>query len=143
MADFANYSPDKITIVLGNILVGGYADGTFVKVTRDSESFKDEVGAGGDVVRVKNLDKRGSIVITVQSSSPTNDLLSALLIADEASGSAHVPVLVKDLIGTTLCGAENAWLLKPADIEYGNEASSREWTIRCADLDILVGGALT
>lgn len=139
---FKNYDPGAIVVVYNGIQVQGYASDTFVKVSRDESSFKLKKGADGAGTRSLNRNRAGKIVVTLDQASPTNDLLSAMLVLDEATGTGFGEALVKDLNGTSLAQAANAWLDKPAEGEFAAEAKDREWTIYCDDLSVLIGGSL-
>jgi hypothetical protein len=142
MADFKNYDPALISIVFKGITIQGIADGTFVKVARDENSFTKKKGAGGSTVRVRNRNRDGTITLTIQAESQTNDQLSAIVALDESTGAGVGSVQVKNLNGTTLASSAKAWLVKPADVEYATDATDREWIIECHELKMLVGGAL-
>lgn len=142
MPAFKNYDPGRIIITFKGAQIQGYAEGVFVKATRNEESFKAQSGAGGDVVRVRNRNKMGQVVITLQAASDSNDILQAFADVDELTGLGYGPLMIKDLNGTTLILAEKAWVVKPADGEYGADAPNREWTIECAELDMKNGGSL-
>lgn len=142
MADLKNYDPLLVVVTFKGVQFKGYVDGTFVKVTRDEQSFTKTTGAGGDTVRVRNRNRNGQIVVTLQAESPTNDQLSAIMALDEATGAGVGSAQVKNINGTTLCSSAKAWLVKPADTEYAKDPSQREWTIDCHELRMLVGGAL-
>lgn len=137
-----HYDPVQVVVTFKGVLVQGYADGAFVAVARDEDTFSKSTGAGGDTVRVRNRNRNGSITVTIQAESPTNDSFSAIAALDEASGLGTGAVQVKNLNGTTLCSAAQAWLVRPADSEYAKDAGTREWKIDCHDLKMLVGGAL-
>lgn len=137
------YNPKKVSILVGGVPITGFAKGTFVKVTRDEDTWTKYVGADGTVTRGKNNNLGGMIEITLAGSSPSNDMLSALHIADEASDTGVVPVLVKDLSGTTLHESSAAWVKKPADWEGAKDVTERAWGLDCADLLAFVGGNAT
>jgi hypothetical protein len=99
-------------------------------------------GADGQVVRVASADKRGEITVTLMASSLSNDFLSAQAALDDLTGINTQPLLIKDLLGTTLISAQQAWIKKPADVEFGKEAGTREWVFECGELNILVGGSI-
>lgn len=132
--------PQQYLLTVGGNAITGYAPGTMISVSRANDSWKKTVGATGEVVRSRNRDRTGTITITLLQTSPSNLTLSALNRQDEARGTGIVPVQVKDALGVTLLFAAQAWVLKPADVTYGDEVESREWTLDCADLDMLVGG---
>lgn len=139
---FKNYDPGRIIIVFKGFQIQGYADGTFVKAGRKEETFKSSVGAGGDVVRVRNRNKMGDVVVTLQAAAESNDVLQAFADLDEETGLGYGALLVKDLNGTTLYTADKAWIEKPADGEFASDSSNREWTIACAQLVMKNGGAV-
>lgn len=134
------YAPEKLAIIVGGFIMQGYADGTFVNVERNTETFQTVVGADGEGTRVKSADKSGKITITLKQSSDSNDVLSGLEIADEATLQGYVPVLVKDANGRSLYAAETAWVEKPANAEFSKELSNREWVIATDKLIPFTGG---
>lgn len=136
------YDPAKILATLGPAIIVGYADGTFVKASRESDTFTDYCGADGEVTRARMRDKRGTVELTLSQSSPSNDLLSALAMQDELLGSGIVPFLLKDVFGTTLCSGGEAWVKKPAEVEFGKEVGPRTWIIRVARLTTFAGGSV-
>ena len=135
------FDPSQVIITWGAILFSGYADGSFVKVTRNSDTFKTTVGADGTVARTRSADKSGNVEIDLMQSSATNDLISAQAAADELTGAAAAPLQIKDLMGRTLVIAKLAWVRKPADVEFGKELGSRKWVFDCDRLDLShIGG---
>lgn len=140
-----NYDPKRIVATWKAIAIVGYATGTFLQAERDNDTFTTEAGAQGDVVRTKSHDRRGKVTFTLQSTSPANDLLSVFALAGEEGNSVDADVgalLVKDLNGTTLLAAEEAWISKPPSVEYADTHQPRQWVLHCANLKMFVGGAL-
>lgn len=141
-----NYDPKQYIVVFKGIQLRGYADGTFIEVERVTDTFSEAVGAQGDVVRVKSNDRRGSITVTLQMASPANDILSAF--ANGVDDDNQAPdfdvgaILVKDLNGSTVAAAQEAWIVKPPNITAAVEHTNRAWVFRCADLKMIVGGML-
>lgn len=145
MATFKNFDPGRIGLMVAGQLIQGIAPGTFVKVSRTTKTFSTKAGAGGDVVRTKSRDRRGTIELTLMAESPSNDYLSGLVATDEQviGGTGAVGAsFVKDLNGTTLCSGANSWVCQPADVEYGDESGNRTWLVECSELLMLVGGSL-
>lgn len=139
----ATYDPKDIIVTLGGVPLSGFADGTFVTVSRSGDSFSKSTGADGRTSRAKSNDKSGELALVLAQTSLSNDVLSAMLAADEASGAGVVPLMVKDVRGAALWFSPSAWIRKPADGGYGKEISDREWMIDCADLQAFVGGVAT
>ena len=136
------YDPALIVASFLGIPISGYADGTFVAVERNNESFTLMVGAGGEAARARSRNSSGKVTFTLMSTSPVNDLLSSAWHADELVGAGVGPVMVKDMAGGTLCIANNAWIQKGPKVEYGKEISTREWVIECEAIYINAGGTL-
>ena len=134
------YSPKKVSISVAGVIITGYAEGTFVSVERSSDTFTKAVGSDGEVGRVHSADRSGLITLTLQQTSESNDVLSALQQVDELTLTGKFPVMVKDNNGTSLYTSGDAWIEKIADAEYSNDMSTREWRIACADLIAFTGG---
>ena len=136
------YDPSEVVVSYGVSLIEGFADGTFVVCARDEDSYSLQVGTDGEATRSKSNNRSGTMTITLMQGSLSNDVLSALHIADENStgGASILPFLVKDLNGRTLTSAQTAWIQKPADDEFGREAGPREWVLRTNNLDKFTGG---
>lgn len=134
------YDPGLVVVSIGGNIISGFADGTFISVERTSDSFSKQVGADGEVTRVRSRDRSGSITLTLMASSLSNDILTALHKLDELSGTGVVPFLLKDLAGTTLVAAQSCWIRKPANVEFGKELSNREWALDANPIVMTVGG---
>lgn len=134
------YDPKLVILTLGEIFVSGYADGTMIDAVRDGDSFTKVKGADGEVARVRNRDRSGSVTVTLMQSSMTNDAFSALLAADELFGTGVRPLMLQEVGGKTLIVSDRAWLRKPANAGYANTMGDRQWVIDCASLEPFVGG---
>lgn len=134
------YDPTQIFITFKGRLLGGFADGTFAKISRKEDTWTPYIGTGGEPARARNRNKSGTLVFTVMQTSPTNDFLSSEAAIDEATGLGPGALMLKDSLGTTLWAGDGAYLLKPAEVEYGKEVMAREWTFEIPILDGFVGG---
>lgn len=145
MPAFKNWDPGRFVVVVNGVQIQGYADGTFIKASRNVPSFSTKTGADGLVVRTKSRNRTGKLVITLMQSSPSNDYLAGLVAVDEATDGASPsvgPSLVKDLNGTTFGTMGNSWVMQPADLERGSDSGNVEWTIEGDALALFTGGAL-
>lgn len=136
------YDPAQVSIVAFGIPISGYADGTFVSVEQNEDSFSLSVGADGDACRAKTNNRSGRITLTLLQSSLSNDLLTAQHALDILSpnGDGIGPFLMKDNSGRSLYAAEKAWIVKPATSAFGRDVESREWIIESDNLLQSVGG---
>jgi hypothetical protein len=140
MAGVYTYASDEVQIIVGGVPMSGLADGTFVSISRDEQAFTKVTGADGSTSRSKSANKAGTITITLKQTSPSNDVLSGFMIADEQGNAGVVPVMVKDTGGRTLHYASAAWVQQAPDQDFAKELSEREWIMDCARIDMFVGG---
>lgn len=135
------YSPDRVKVTVGAHTLTGYADGTFVSVEQLTDGVTSQAGADGEVARAMSADKRCKITLTLQQTSRSNDMLTAMYEADQLSGGdMPVPLTVRDLRGTTIFAAGAAWIVKKATAEFCKEISEREWTLEADGAQYFVGG---
>lgn len=140
-----NYSPSDWKIIVKGHLVTGFATGTFMKVSRTSDSAKLSPGATGNQVLVGLLDRSGEVELTLQRESPSNDILSAMLAAFEARATVGAGVgefLAKNINSTSLALSANAAVKKSPDMEAGTDGSNTVWTLLLDDVTIFNGGAI-
>jgi len=137
-----SYDPKEVVVTIGGVPMQGFADGTFVTINRISDAFTSVAGADGEIARAKSNDKRGELTLTLMQTSLSNDVLSGIAVIDENTNGGVVPVIVKDLSGTTTYFSGTGWIRKVPDSEFGKEISNREWVLELADMDVFVGGVL-
>lgn len=137
------YDPKKVIVTFGPIIIGGYAEGTFITVAGNGDKFEKSRGADGSVDRVNKNNKDYRVTVTIKQTSLTNDLLSAALVADQDANTGVVPLTIKDLNGTTLFFATYSWIAKDPDDEFSDSLSTREWMIDTGIASKITGGNLT
>jgi hypothetical protein len=143
------WDPDRLRITFGAFRISrgsgasGYASGDFAKLVQPKASFVEVEGTDGTITRSKTYTRLTEFTLmTMQSNALTNGFLSAQLFADEVgvNGAGILPLAVQDMNGTTLFQALRAWVAKPADQDFSNEAKPREWLIKCIRDLTVVGG---
>ena len=125
----STYRPQDVAVIVGGHILSGFADGSFVNVERNEDSFSLTVGSDGEGCRGANNNRSGKFTFTLGQWSKSNTFLTALITSDELSGDGIIPVLVKDNSGTSLHSAEEAWVVKPAAAGYDREPQNREWVV--------------
>ena len=129
MGKIATYNPKKVTISLGNNIVTGFADDSFVTIDPNGDGVTKKVGCDGEIVRSISPDDTYIVKLSVLQTSPTNAWLQRMFAADVENGTGMFPILVKDLSGSTVFKAAQAWPAKPASRGFGKESSNREWEL--------------
>lgn len=133
------YDPKSVIVTFGGIPLEGFADGTFINIV-PNDAFTKAVGADGTVSRSKSVDSSLEITITLQQTSESNDYLSAIALADKLRNAGALPLIIKDLEGTSTTFSEVAWVRKPPDSAYAKEIENREWVFDTGSADYFVGG---
>lgn len=134
------YDPKLVVVTFGAVIVTGYADGTFISIAQNGDSFEKVRGADGGVDRVNKNASDYSVTITLKRTSLTNDALSAISIADKISNTGKYPLTVKDLNGTSLFFAAQAWIAKEPDPEESNTMPTRAWRLDTGIASNVIGG---
>lgn len=135
------YAPKKVQVVYNGRILTGFMDSTFIKIQKTSDDYSVHVGADGEGARIESADESGSVTLTLMQTSLSNDVLSAMRIKDKAGDpTGHGALLIKDLNGTTLISAAEAWIRRPPDGELANDKGSRDWIFDSTALLIMFGG---
>jgi hypothetical protein len=134
------FDPKSVIIAIGGVPMSGFADGTFLEITADTQQFTKVIGADGYATRVKTNNYGGVMTLTLSQSSPSNDVLSALLNADRVANAGVVPILIKDLSGTTIIFSATGWIQQFPDSAFGNAINNRAWAFDLAEMDVFIGG---
>lgn len=134
------YDPKAVHLTVGGLLIGGFADDTFIEVERDADAYTKYVGVGGEVARIKNANRAGRVVVRLMQSSPSNDELSTLAELDEFGDFGAAPLLLKDGNGFTLWSSVFCWVKKLPKTVWKKDVEVREWTLDTSRLIGFVGG---
>jgi hypothetical protein len=141
MASLANYSPSDVTItVAGLYSVTGFAEGTFVRITKNTRQIITMRGMDGAMSRCKSPDTGWRIEITLAQSSSANDIFSTLWNVDKVTGLGKFPLFIKDGSGSTMFMAATAWIEELPDITFSNQMETRTWTFCATDVLVNIGG---
>jgi len=141
MPGVRTYDPREVQIIIGGAIISAYADGTFVEVEPQDDSYSRTTGADGEESRARSNNRGGTMTLTIKQTSPSNDVLTAFWLADQASNAGVFPVMLKEAgSGSTLISAQSAWIERLPNVVYSKEIEGREWKIALADINWFVGG---
>lgn len=148
MPAVGTYNPNAVAASYGQIdVTDGVAQGTFITVARDNDSFAYEPGGDGGGTQIANPDHSGTIQVTLRYDSATNAALAAKLRAAERPDSPDVngePFSLIDFAGDTKYSCDNAFLQAFPSDDFGHNAvGTRVWTIRCPKLVMEPAGSNT
>jgi len=129
------YDPRLVIVILGGHEVSGYADGTFINVEPHGDGVTKEVGADGEAVRSIDPDETATVTLTVQYGTETAAWATARYKMDrDTHGEGGFPIMIKDLKGSMLFSAEDAWI-------QNNPARNFEKTATNCEINIDTGKA--
>lgn len=140
--EIKTYDPASVILSIGGHIVSGYESGSFIRLAREVENFTYTVGPDGkEGVRTKRNHRGGLLTLTLRQTAASNYVLSNLANRDEAGADGVVPISIADLNSPdTEFVSAKGWIQKPPDIEYGQEAQGRAWTLMLGEVPIIQAG---
>lgn len=149
MADdsvLGTYSPEEVQVVISIDsqvhVISGFADGTFINVTRITPASELYVAADLSAGRTKRRNKASTIDITLAQFSATNDVFQRIQALDEAdpTDSYVFAITIKDNSGRTVMSSNQAFIATTADISFDTTMGTRNWQISAVSLTTHIGG---
>jgi hypothetical protein len=135
----ANYLPDDVNCLAFGIPLGGFADGTFISITKDKVPFGTTETADGSISRLYTNSQTYTISLTFHRGSTSNDILTKLWQLDEFTQMGKFPLFIKDLSGTDLFFSTNTWIEGIPSMVQSTSFDSRTWILRSSQAVINVG----
>lgn len=134
--DVLTYDPLKVNLIIGNVAITGFAEGSMIEVERNEDAVYPYVGTQGEVSYAESADKTGIIKIVLMQTSPSVQYLNTL--AKQKGDDAAFPVSVVNMNtnGISASGTK-ARVKKMASETIDKEITEREFEIFVADLDLI------
>lgn len=129
MGRVTTYNPKKVTCSLGNHIVTGFADDSFITVEPAGDGTSYTVGADGEIVRSIDPSKVYTVKIALLQTSRSNAYLQKMYDKDQKDGTGTFSVNLNDLLGVEKFTGGVAWVTKPASWARGKAQGNREWEI--------------
>lgn len=133
------YSLDEMTFDFGGILAQGVVE---VAITQDDDDYAVKMAADGKhFSRIRKVARMHTVSVTLNYNSPTNAEFSALRAKGIASpnGADIVTFTARDQLGDTAHDAPHAWIKKPPDEKFAEEADDRVWVWQVVNMDLNYG----
>ncbi len=131
------YNPKEIVISLGNHMVTGVAEDSFVSIEQNGDGMTKKVGCDGEIVRSISPDRTYVVKLTLLQYSDTNSYLQNRYRQDQETGDGMFPILIKDLKGDLVFSSDAAWPAKAAPRSYGKESGNREWELHTGEGELV------
>ena len=135
------YDPKKIIIIFGVRRLTGMSEDSIVSIKPQGDGLQTYVGADGDVARSLDPDATYEVTVSLNTTSNSNDYLSNMYNYDRETGNGIAPLLIKDLAGTTLFSAPEAWVSNMPEASRGMTVDKQEWVFHTGQVeDAIIGG---
>ena len=135
------YDPKKIIIIFGVRRLTGMSEDSIVSIKPQGDGLQTYVGADGDVARSLDPDATYEVTVSLNTTSNSNDYLSNMYNYDRETGNGIAPLLIKDLAGTTLFSAPEAWVSNMPEASRGLTVDKQEWVFHTGQVeDAIIGG---
>lgn len=126
------YDASKVTVTAKTMNVIGFKKGTFVTANKDDDTLTAESNAQGETAWSLNNSKLGTIVLTLNQTSPFCKFFNDLAKSHEA-----FPIWVDDPGDGEKRGGTEARVQKVADATFSDGVEARAYTIKVGDFDII------
>lgn len=141
MSDVLTYDPKKNIIIYGGRQLTGFAEDDMITIKPLGDGMQIYSGADGEVGRSVDPNRTFEVKVSLATSSKSNDYLSECYNKDRRTGSYMLPLTIKDLSGTTLFFAKQAWVQNFPESKRGRKIDNQDWTFHTGQVsDPVIGG---
>ena len=131
--NITTYNPRKVTCSLGNHIVKGFADDSFITVEPAGDGTQYVVGADGEVARSIDPSAIYTVKISLLQASATNAFLQKMSDKDSKNGKGTFSITIKDILGKDKFTSKVCWVSKTASWARGKTQNNREWELVAAE----------
>ena len=127
----ATFASGDVNVSWDGVPFEGHAPDSFITVVRNSDVTDEEVGADGQLSVSSLVDKTGTVTLTLQQQSITNNILAAILAGQERDYDVYYGnMVISDPSGGVMVRIENAHIKSTPELDIGNTATgkTRQWT---------------
>ena len=145
----STYSPIDVTVVISQEssglyhVISGFAEDSHVNIEREKETYQHYTGVDNTATRIYSANTSGKVTCSLQQSSASNDVLSALYNYDKqyrGTSKGLFSVTVKDGSGRSIMFAQEAYVGVVPNQQYGSGMNTRDWVLHCTQMDDMIGG---
>lgn len=124
------YSPSNTVLTFGGHVVRGWDS---ISISRVLPSFRNIQGIRGKNTRNRVGNTATTLKLVIPQTNILNSVLREIVTIDEATGNGRVAIMLRDNTGIELFQTNNAYFERPANLDFKEDVSPREWTIHCMD----------
>ncbi len=135
------YNLKRVAVVCNGVPLSGGADGDFITVTPNAQTYNAVAGAGGEVGLSRTNDDTHTIAFNIWQGSRVNRLLIEQAIARQKelgySPATAIRISIKDLNTGEHLIADRCWIQQEPTRAFGADQQGREYTFGCDELVVM------
>jgi len=133
------WSPAKTNVNWGGTFTfKGFAEGTFITSSRNTDNTRQVVGAHGDVALTLNADRTGTVTVTLLQTSETNRILASIQAAQDETGELYrADLTISDQSGSNLVDAQACHIMTTPENALSDDQTSKTWVFYSEKLTYL------
>lgn len=132
--------PNQLTVTLGVFNISGFLEGSVLTADRVVPVSNSEIDANGNTIRFRATNNDMTIVFNLSSSSPANDILSAMLNGRALGLSDRRSLMIKENNGTSFINTPICYIENTPQYAPGTTDNGRSWTLRAINPTFNFGG---
>ena len=141
MSNVLTYNPKMNISIYGAKQLTGFAEDDMITIKPLGDGMQIFSGADGEVGRSIDPNSTYEVTVSLATSSKSNDYLSNCFNKDRKTGNNMLPLIIKDLSGSTLFFAKQAWIKNFPESKRGRKISNQDWTFNTGQVDDpIIGG---
>lgn len=133
------YVPSDVMLLLSGYEITGWES---ITISPNSQAFRQVNGIRGKNTRVKLRDTSCTITISAYQTELLHEVLSKILEADMAEGTARLEISLSEISGGTRFSTRDAYILGFPEVVYTRDNSVKVWTLSCSTSDMSIGSAV-
>lgn len=139
--EIKTYDPKRNMIIFGGKQLTGMAEDDMITIAPLGDGMQIFVGADGEVGRSIDPNSCFEVTVSLATTSKSNDFLSEIFNLDRKTGKGMMPLLIKDLSGSTLFAAAQAWIVNMPEASRGRQIDAQEWVFNTGAVEApIIGG---
>lgn len=139
MSKVSLIDPSELKLNIMGVNVTGFTKGTFVTVSRNDPVFTQKRSLKGRTQVRKNSTSFYTFKFVLDSGVSSNSWIHLIYQMQSTYGIAFpVPILFKDKMGTSTFFCKAGYFQEP-DASFGNDNTTREWTLVCNNVSHVIG----
>lgn len=129
------YDPSEITLLLGGWEPWGFASDTKIVISKNNDIINPYAGTDGDVSLALSRNRLGTLTLSLQRTSPANEVLAGYVQAMYSTRQVAFSVYLEDPRGYYLTTI--GWIQSQPDDTMGDTIQENQWVIGLQDATLL------